>query len=760
MPTVSRETNEDIPTPTSLSAEIGVTEIQDGDCISSTISAGINIQTVEIVPCSGTWQFKVLNTFNVADSENYPGEAFLDEQASEKCSRGTTFILFPTIESWALNDRTISCLQAAPEATPTPVPTDTPTPAPTATQTLTPTDTSMPAADRDALVALYEATGGVNWKNNANWLSEAPLGEWYGVITDLSGRVTELYLSENQLSGAIPAEVGGLTNLTGLDLRGNQLNGAIPAELGGLTNLTGLDLAGNQLNGEIPVELGGLTNLTLLDLSENELSGAIPAELGGLTNLTLLDLAGNLLSGAIPAELGGLTNLTELQLADNRLSGCIPAELRDIEYDYDDLDTLGLPYCGAPEPTGTIADLNIYIGSDTVWKEVFDTLAAPEQSCIRDALDGELLESVLARPILDGDWEQWEVSIFVCLAPGTARSILLSDMVADIEENPEFSGEETSCLRGLVAGVDPAALVAAGEDSAEVEEFAGRMIACIPDTFISLILAGLGLSMEDLGQEEASCLREWVIGADLAALVAAGEDSAEVEELTGRMIACIPDTFISLILAGLGLSMEDLGQEEASCLREWVIGADLAALVAAGEDSAEVEELTGRMIACIPDIFMPTGPQVVESPFGEMLVFEDPSGYFEVQVPADWEEETELSEGRVYSALIPEEIGGISILVNEGILVSLTELADSVESAFLEEGVESGSRGTVQTAQDLPAVLLEFVFKLDGDVWAASMLIYLSDSGTSVVIQYVFLADEFEAGKELAHYSFDTFLVN
>ena len=887
-----RETNEDIPTPTSLSAEIGVTEIQDGDCISSTISAGINIQTVEIVPCSGTWQFKVLNTFNVADSEHYPGEAFLDEQASEKCSRGTTFILFPTIESWALNDRTISCLQAAPEATPTPVPTDTPTPAPTATQTLTPTDTSMPAADRDALVALYEATGGVNWKNNANWLSKAPLGEWYGVITDLSGRVTELHLSENQLSGAIPAEVGGLTNLTGLDLRGNQLNGEIPAELGGLTNLRELylwvnELSGeippelgslanlqalylssnqlsgeipaelgslanlqtlflsenqlsgeipgelgglanlqtlflseNQLSGEIPGELGGLTNLTWLYLWGNQLSGEIPPELGGLTNLTVLYLWGNQLSGEIPGELGDLTNLTELQLADNRLSGCIPAELRDIEYDYDDLDTLGLPYCGAPEPTGTIADLNIYIGSDTVWKEVFDTLAAPEQSCIRDALDGELLESVLARPILEGDWEQWEVSIFVCLAPGTARSILLSDMVADIEENPEFSGEETSCLREWVAEVDLVALVAAGEDAAEVEELAGRMIVCIPDTFISLILAGLGLSMEDLGQEEASCLREWVIGADLAALVAAGEDSAEVEELTGRMIACIPDifisiaiaefglsmedlgqeeasclrewvagvdpatlvaagedaaeveeltgrmiacipdTFISLILAGLGLSMEDLGQEEASCLRELVIGADLAALVAAGEDSAEVEELTGRMIACIPDIFMPTGPQVVESPFGEMLVFEDPSGYFEVQVPADWEEETDLSEGRVYSALIPEEIGGISILVNEGVLVSLTELADSVESRWLGEGAEIITKETVQTAQDLPAVLLELSFEVDGHVGAISMLLYLSDSGTSVVIQYVFLADEFEAGKELAHYSFDTFLVN
>ena len=77
-------------------------------------------------------------------------------------------------------------------------------------------------------------------------------------------------------------------------------------------------------------------------------------------------------------------------------------------------------------------------------------------------------------------------------------------------------------------------------------------------------------------------------------------------------------------------------------------------------------------------VYVPTGPQVferqvVESPFGRMLVFKDPSGYFEVQVPADWEEETDLSEGVVYRALNPEENSGISVHVNEGILVSLTE---------------------------------------------------------------------------------------
>ena len=42
------------------------------------------------------------------------------------------------------------------------------------------------------LVAFYNATDGPNWTNDTNWLSDRPIGEWYGVTTDASGRVTEL----------------------------------------------------------------------------------------------------------------------------------------------------------------------------------------------------------------------------------------------------------------------------------------------------------------------------------------------------------------------------------------------------------------------------------------------------------------------------------------------------------------------------------------------------------------------------------------
>ena len=55
--------------------------------------------------------------------------------------------------------------------------------------------------DRAVLVELYNATNGANWEINTNWNSSAPLDQWYGVDTDESGRVTELNLQENQLTG-------------------------------------------------------------------------------------------------------------------------------------------------------------------------------------------------------------------------------------------------------------------------------------------------------------------------------------------------------------------------------------------------------------------------------------------------------------------------------------------------------------------------------------------------------------------------------
>ena len=104
--------------------------------------------------------------------------------------------------------------------------------------------------DREALVALYNTTNGENWHRSDNWLSDAPLGEWEGVVTNDDGRVTELNLNDNRnLGGELPAALGNLSNLTVLGLHGNDLSGEIPPWLGSLSNLKVLDLSENFLNG-------------------------------------------------------------------------------------------------------------------------------------------------------------------------------------------------------------------------------------------------------------------------------------------------------------------------------------------------------------------------------------------------------------------------------------------------------------------------------------------------------------------------------
>ncbi|WP_162388943.1 leucine-rich repeat domain-containing protein [Spirosoma endbachense] len=186
--------------------------------------------------------------------------------------------------------------------------------------------------DYQPLVDFYNSTNGSGWTNKTGWLQSCDPctgnggNPWFGV-TCSGGRVNQLLLSSNGLSGSIPASLGSLTNLQTLNLVTNQLSGSIPASVGNLTNLQLLYLASNQLSGSIPASLSALTNLQTLNLSVNQLSGDIPASLGSMANLQQLELFNNQITGSIPATLGSLTNLKFLRLNDNQLSGSIPTTL-------------------------------------------------------------------------------------------------------------------------------------------------------------------------------------------------------------------------------------------------------------------------------------------------------------------------------------------------------------------------------------------------------------------------------------------------
>ena len=234
---------------------------------------------------------------------------------------------------------------------------------------------TSPATDREVLEALYKATDGPNWRNRTNWLSDLPLSEWFGVETEQEGRVTNLSLNGNGLTGPIPSSLSLLSNLRWLDLGRrwdstsqewiyNQLSGAIPPELGNLVNLHLLKLGGNRLTGPIPPELGNLASLESLDLDRNQLTGAIPPELGNLANLSSLGLSSNEVTGRIPDALGNLANLQLLSLSDNQLTGSIPPGLGNVA----DLRWLSLrsnELTGRiPDALGNLANLQLLSLSD------------------------------------------------------------------------------------------------------------------------------------------------------------------------------------------------------------------------------------------------------------------------------------------------------------------------------------------------------------------------------------------------------------
>lgn len=144
--------------------------------------------------------------------------------------------------------------------------------------------------DREALIAFYNATDGPNWKDNTNWCSDQPLDTWHGVTTDSEGRVTEISLNNNRLSGEAGNTLAPLTALTYLDLYSNNIstldvsaNTALTDLICSFNNLSALDLS------DIPgleVLLCSGNRLTSLDIRNNE--GLASIEVGRQT-----DAAGN-----------------------------------------------------------------------------------------------------------------------------------------------------------------------------------------------------------------------------------------------------------------------------------------------------------------------------------------------------------------------------------------------------------------------------------------------------------------------------------
>ncbi len=185
------------------------------------------------------------------------------------------------------------------------------------------------ACERAALMALYNSTGGPNWRSNQGWNTSADYCTWHG-IRCTNNRLYWIDLVYNNLIGILPPDLGNLNQLENLNLMDNDLTGAIPREIGNMTNLQTLSLNHNTLSGNIPPELSNLSRLTNLALDHNGLSGSIPTQFGQLSNLRSIDLNNNQLTGSIPNSIGQLVQLTNIVIYNNRLSGAIPTSFSNL----------------------------------------------------------------------------------------------------------------------------------------------------------------------------------------------------------------------------------------------------------------------------------------------------------------------------------------------------------------------------------------------------------------------------------------------
>jgi hypothetical protein len=104
-----------------------VFDLRVGDCMNDIEETDAEL-SVEVTPCEEPHDAEVISTFGLADGD-YPGESFIFRAADPRCARGLDalappaggaaepepFYYFPTKESWALDDRRITCVALLPE---------------------------------------------------------------------------------------------------------------------------------------------------------------------------------------------------------------------------------------------------------------------------------------------------------------------------------------------------------------------------------------------------------------------------------------------------------------------------------------------------------------------------------------------------------------------------------------------------------------------------------------------------------------------
>jgi hypothetical protein len=185
-------------------------------------------------------------------------------------------------------------------------------------------------SDSLALNALFAATNGALWTTSTNWTNGFPVALRFGVRVQ-GGRVVELTLPENNLSGILPWEsLTALTALRSFNIAGNAVGGSLPQNLCGLSSLRELNLTDNRFEGGVEALCCLPTGIERVQLGNNRLAGFLPECLRNFPLLQVFNVERNSFIGGFPTFLTQIPQIEIINLRGNGFSGIVPPSIADV----------------------------------------------------------------------------------------------------------------------------------------------------------------------------------------------------------------------------------------------------------------------------------------------------------------------------------------------------------------------------------------------------------------------------------------------